>query len=433
MKILVVHNSYQQPGGEDVVFEAEKRLLTGAGHRVSTYARSNHEIDTYNWLQKASLAPRTIWAWDSFKQMRSQIARERPDIVHFHNTFPLVSPSAYLACRETGVPLVQTLHNSRLMCPAATLYRNGSVCEECSVRTVPWPAVLHGCYRDSRLQSAVVATMLAIHRQLRTWQKLVDHYIASTEFFARKFIAAGLPADRISVKPHFVSRNHREVDRTRDYALFVGRLAPEKGVSILLDAWKFTSGIRLKIRGEGALLPRVSERANDPASRVEWVPRPTNDDLIDLFQHARFLVWPSQGHYESFGLVAIEAFACGIPVIASRSGVMAEIVRDGVTGLHFTSGSPNDLAAKIEWAWNHPSEVDRMGQAARVEYEAKYTPERNYEMLMDIYRSAIESRGHAAAAPDVDAVEAAVTGKRCKGALANDAGTFDTTRNPSEV
>ena len=389
MKILLVHNSYQQPGGEDVVFRAEHDLLTSAGHTVSVYARSNHEISGYNFLQKASLAPRAIWAWDTLREMRQIVAAERPDVAHFHNPFPLVSPSAYFACREAGVPVVQTLHNPRLLCPAATLHRNGAVCEDCVTAKTFWPSILHGCYRESRFQTGIVATMLAVHGKLKTWEKLVSCYIVSTEFFAGKFAAAGLPISRIHIKPHFASRNYKKSGSIGDYALFVGRLAPEKGVLTMLTAWEHTRVIPLKIRGDGPLYSHIHARTGDRALPIELIPRLPEDEMIRLFQGARFLVWPSEGLYETFGMVAIEAFACGVPVITSNLGAMAEIVRDRVTGVHFRTGDPQDLAAKVEWAWNHSAEMELMGHVARAEYEAKYTPERNYEMLMSIYESAI--------------------------------------------
>jgi glycosyltransferase involved in cell wall biosynthesis len=250
--------------------------------------------------------------------------------------------------------------------------------------------------------------MLAVHGRLKTWDKLVDRYIASTEFFARKFVAAGIPADRIFIKPHFVARSRQKLSRLRDYALFVGRLSPEKGVQTLLDAWRHAPPIPLKIRGDGPLLPLVKERAGGD-SRIEWIPRLADDALTRLFQQARFLVWPSEGLYETFGLVAIEAFACGVPVIASKTGVMEELVRDGVTGLHFKPGNAINLAAEVEWAWDHPEEMEAMGRAARAEYESKYTPERNYQMLMDIYHSAIEARGGATPAESFEPINLAVS------------------------
>lgn len=389
MKILLVHNSYQQPGGEDVVFRAEHDLLAEAGHRVSVYVRSNHEISGYNPLRKASLAPRTVWAWDTLKEMRQIVAGERPDVVHFHNTFPLISPSAYFACREAGVPVVQTLHNPRLLCPAATLHRNGAVCQDCTLTKTFWPSVLHGCYRQSRIETGVVATMLTVHHKLKTWQKLVNCYIASTDFFAGKFAEAGLPSGKIRVKPHFVPRSYKASGSSGQYALFVGRLAAEKGVPAMLKAWERIPYIPLKIRGEGPLSLDIRARAIERSLPIGLLPRLPQDELIRLFQGARFLVWPSEGLYETFGMVAIEAFACGVPVIASNAGAMAEIVCDHCTGLHFRSGDPQDLAAKVEWAWNHPAEMEAMGRIARAEYEAKFTPERNYEMLLNIYEFAM--------------------------------------------
>ena len=393
MKILLVHNFYQHHGGEDVVFRAEKSLLAGAGHEVTTYTRSNREIDGYNWLQKASLARRTVWASDTLAQVRSLIASARPDVAHFHNTFPLVSPSAYLACRESGVPVVQTLHNPRLLCPAATLYRKDAICEDCSAAS-HWPAILHACYRGSRLETAVVATMLAAHRRLDTWKKLVDRYIVSTDFFARKFITSGLPADKISVKPHFAPRSQLK-PADGEYALFIGRLAPEKGALTLLKAWQSVGHVPLKIRGDGPLFPHLHSAAIEHNLPIEWLPRLSEPDLTHVFQGARFLVWPSEGLYETFGLVAVEAFACGLPVIASNLGAMAEIVRTRVTGLHFNSGDAADLANIVAWAWAHPVEMRSMGLAARAEYELKYTPERNYEMLMNIYSDVARSASRA--------------------------------------
>jgi glycosyltransferase involved in cell wall biosynthesis len=397
MKILLVHNFYQSHGGEDVVFRSEYELLRAAGHEVKAYTRSNSEINDYSLGRQATLAPRTFWAWDSCRELHALIRSDPPDVAHFHNTFPLISAAAYFTCHAAGVPVVQTLHNPRLLCPAATLYRDGQTCEKCSGMGMPWPALRHRCYRDSRLQSGVVAAMLSAHRAIGTWTHQVDRYIVSTEFFARKFALAGLPAKKIRIKPHFVPGNHQPSGQDGNYALFVGRLSSEKGIPTLLKAWRELQSIPLRIRGDGPLLSSVQSAASDARSRIEWVPRASEEDLVRLFQGARMLVWPSEGLYESFGLVAIEAFACGIPVIASNAGAMAEVVRDGVTGLHFKSGDPADLAAKVEWAWNHPAEMQAMGKAGRAEYESRYTPAQNYALLIDIYASAIEARAPARA------------------------------------
>lgn len=392
MRVLLVHNRYQLPGGEDEAFEARRRLLESKGHFVAAYERNNAEIEGYGVWRKLGLAPRTVWNWDSHRELRELIGSERPDVAHFHNTFPLISPSAYAACRKSGVPVVQSLDNPRLLCPAGTFYRDGHLCEDCLGTRLFSPAVLHACYRESRVQSAVIASMLSFHQWKGTWRDAVDLYVVATEFYRRKFIEAGLPSEKVAVNPHFVSPDPGPQLELGRYALFVGRLAPEKGVDTLMKAWSGLRGIPLRVRGEGPLVELVKERASVNGSPIELVPRLSRDDMSTLLKGARFLVWPSEGYYETFGLVAIEAFACGVPVIASRIGAMAEVVADGRTGLCVTSGDPEDLAAKVAWAWNHADEMAAMGRAARAEYEAKYTAERNYRVLMDMYARAALAR-----------------------------------------
>lgn len=388
LRIVVAHNYYQIPGGEDETLRRERELLRSAGHHVKEFIRRNSEIKRTNFFAKARLAARTVWSDDSHDAMLAFLKQEKPDLVHFHNTFPLLSPAVYYACQEAGVPVVQTLHNARLFCPGGNLERNHRVCEDCKGKKVPWPSVVHACYRQSHMQTGVVAAMLSVHWQLKTWEKMITIYIVSTPFYRRKFIEAGFPEDRLMVKPHFVE-DPGVTRRDAGHAAFVGRLALEKGVPTLLQAWKKLGNIPLKIRGEGPLLPDVQELAQKSGGTVEILPRLDRRGLNNLMSGARFLVWPSEGYYETFGYVAVEAFACGLPVIASRVGVAQEIVRDQVTGLHFNAGDPDDLAAKVEWAWAHPKEMDEMGRAARAEYEAKYTPERNYPMLMNIYKRAL--------------------------------------------
>ena len=391
MRVLLVHNQYQQSGGEDTIMEMEGQLLRQADHKVIEYLRSNVEIDSLSLWQKIGLPKRMIWASDTVRELHDLIERHKPDIAHFHNTFLMISPAAYYVCRELGVPVVQSLHNPRLMCPAASLYRRGRVCEDCLGKAIPWPGIVHACYRNSRSQTAAVAAMLASHRMFGTWQRLVDTYIVFTEFYRRKFIEAGLPPERIKVKPHFVDDDPGPINEMLGgYALFIGRLDPAKGVRTLMQAWKLVNSFPLKIRGDGHLLEEVraviSQEEMDSVELVERLPR---NELFDLIKGAKFLVWPSEGYYETFGLVAIEAFACRVPVLASRVGVMAEIVEDGVTGLHFTPGDAEDLAAKVRWAVEHPDEMRVMGSNARRVYEKKYTPEINYRQLMAIYQEAM--------------------------------------------
>jgi glycosyltransferase involved in cell wall biosynthesis len=396
MKLLLVHNHYRQPGGEDEVFLRESELLLSAGHEVLEYTTHNNEIAEDGVFGKAKLAARTLWAWDSVAGLRSLVQREKPCLAHFHNTFPLISPAAYYACQHEGIPVVQSLHNARLMCPAATLYRKGSACHDCVGRSVAWPGVVRACYHNSRLQTAVVAGMLSGHRILGTWQEKVDAYIAFTEFYRQKFIAAGLPREKIFLKPHFLGIDPGMKQIAGDYGLFVGRLAPEKGVPTMLKAWRSLSHVPLRIRGEGPLGSDVEQFARENSS-VSTLPYLSRKECFDLIKGARFLVWPSEGYYESFGLVAIEAFACGTPVIASRTGAMAEIVEDRKTGLHFTAGDADDLAAKVHWAWTHPEEMRELANGARAEYQAKYAAERNYRLLIEIYNRCLNRRMRKAA------------------------------------
>ncbi len=387
MKTLLIHNSYQQPGGEDIVFAREAALLREHGHTVVTYTRSNAEVRDFSPAAKALLPLRMIWARDAVRDLRALIAAEKPDVAHFHNTHFLISPAAYTACRAAGVPVVQTLHNYRLSCPAATFFRDGRVCEDCLGKGIAWPGVVHACYHNSRVLTGAVAATLAFHRLRRTWSQAVDVYIALTEFGRQKFVQAGLPAHKITVKPNFVSPDPGWREPAGDYAMYMGRLSAEKGCRELLQAWRDLAGISLKVVGAGPLRDELVDYAGrqrlTQVEFVDWLPR---EAALDVLGQSRVMVLPSTW-YEGLPMTIIEAFACGVPVIASRTGAMAEIVTDGVTGLHFVPGDPADLAAKVRWAWDHPAEMAEMGRAARREYEQKYTAGRNYPQLLRIYES----------------------------------------------
>jgi glycosyltransferase involved in cell wall biosynthesis len=398
MKVLLVHNRYRQSSGEDEVFSRESELLRSRGHEVLEYTRHNNEIVEDRILSKAKMAMRTLWAWDSVERLRSLLRCEKPDVAHFHNTFPLISPAAYYACQQEGIPVVQSLHNVRLMCPAATLYREGRTCEDCLGKLAPWPGVVHACYHNSRLQTAVAAAMLAGHRVLGTWQEQVDAYIAFSEFSRKKFIDAGLPHRKIFVKPHFLSTDPGMKQKTGDYALFVGRLVPGKGVRTLLKAFTIIQNmIPLHIVGDGPLRAELEEQKHRSClSNVcfhGWLP---GEEALQIISSARFLIFPSEW-FETFGLTIIEAFGAGIPVIASRLSAVMEVLEEGKTGLHFAAGDPNDLASKALWAWTHVEQMEAMGKAARAEYKAKYTAERNYQLLMEIYSRARSARAWKAA------------------------------------
>jgi len=389
VKIVLVHNTYQQPGGEDVIFEQECAMLKNAGHQVVTYSRSNWEADHYPGVRRVLLAKRAIWASDTRREFANLLKREKPGVVHVHNTFVMISPSIYSACSEAGVPVVQTLHNYRLFCPAATFFRDGKVCEECFESL--WRGVEHGCYHESHAATAVVATMLATHRFRQTWQREVSCFVALSQFARNKFIQGGLPEEKIFVKPNFVDPDPGARTEMGDCALFVGRLSPKARLDTLLAAWsRLSVRIPLLVIGGGAGRGELElQAAKAGLSNVLFKGQLPRAETLAALNRARFLVFASEW-YENFPVTLVEAFGCSTPVICSRMGVMEEIVEDGRTGLHFTAADPEDLSRKVEWAWNHPKEMAAMGQAARTEYEAKYTAEKNYPMLMQIYGRAMQ-------------------------------------------
>jgi glycosyltransferase involved in cell wall biosynthesis len=389
MRILMVHNYYQRWGGEDESTEHELRLLKERGHKVWLYSRHNDEIKMLSLFRKGFLFFEPTWSWKSYREMKQVIQEFKPEVIHFQNFFPLVSPSAHYARAESDVPIIQTLRNYRLLCPIGSFFRNGEVCEECLVHSL-WRGIRYGCYHDSRIQTASIALMLKAHRLLNTWQKRVDTFITLTEFSRHKFIKGGLPALKLFIRPNFLDRDPGIGDQLRDYALFVGRLSEEKGLTTLLEAWRGLPEVPLKIIGDGPLRPQLERFARQHTlTQVELVGFVPRDVVLDYLKRASFLVMPSVW-YETFGRTIIEAYATGTPVLASRLGAMAEIVEDGCTGLLFTPGDPVDLAAKVEWAWAHPNQMWKMGWEARREYEAKYTAEKNYDALIEVYRHAIE-------------------------------------------
>jgi len=390
MKLLLCHNHYQQAGGEDEVFAAESALLESFGHQVVRYAVHNDRIaDT----GRARLAVDTLWNRDSHRQIRRLIRRERPDVVHFYNTFPLLSPSVYYAARAESCPVVQSLHNYRLMCPNAIFYREGRICEDCLGKFVPWNGVLHKCYRGDRGASAVVASMLVGHRLLGTWKRTVDIYVAGmTGFVREKFRAGGIPVDRLVLKPNFVFPDPGEGDGDGGYALFAGRLTPEKGVATLLEAWaRLPEGRSLLILGDGRMAPEVEQAASRHPG-IQWLGRKSLDETYALLKRAAFLICPSEW-YEAMPRVIMDSFAVGTPVLASKVGAMADVVHDGLEGLHFRTGDAGHLAERASWLFEHPDERSKMRAAARAEYLDHYTAEKNHEMLMDVYRRALARWG----------------------------------------
>ncbi|MCT7963298.1 glycosyltransferase [Laspinema sp. D1] len=385
MRILQLHNFYKIAGGEDVVVRAEKNLLEAHGNSVALLDVDNDAIASK--FSQALTAVNAIYSPASKQRVLQEINRFEPDIVHVHNFFPLLSPAVYDACREAGVPVVQTLHNFRLFCANSFFYRDGKVCEDCMGKFFPTPAVVHACYRDSRVGSAVLGTMQTVHRIRGTWRDRVNRYIVLTDFARSKFIEGGLPPEKISLKPNFLSPDPGIGLGSGEYALFVGRLSPEKGLDILLKAWeKLGQSIPLKIVGDGPLADRV-KHLSVKLPQVELLGRQPKNRVLDLMKEAKMLMFPS-GWYEGFPMVLVEAYAVGLPVIAGNLGSMSTLVVPGRTGLHFRPGDANDLIAQVEWAIAHPEELKTMRQKARREFESKYTADSNYQQLLKIYELA---------------------------------------------
>lgn len=382
LRVLLVHNAYQQRGGEDSVVEAELALLRSRGHVVETYFRHNDDLAAMPAWQAAG---QMLWSGQTAREIGAQIAASRPDVIHVHNTFPLISPSLYWAADRAGVPVVQTLHNFRLHCPQAMYLREGKVCEDC-LGHIPWRGALRACYRGSRPQSAALASMVTLHRAIGTWQHKVTRYIALNEFCRRKFIEGGLPAERVVVKPNFVDFA-APPDGPREGFLFVGRLSAEKGVDVLAAATTQLAGCAVRVAGTGPEASRF-----EGLGGVSMLGRLGREQVYSEMSSALALVFPSIC-YETFGLVLVEAFAMGTPVIGSRLGVVPDLIEEGVTGLLFEPGNADDLAAKMRWALANREAMAAMGRNARQRYEQCYTAERNYAQLLQIYREAIGERG----------------------------------------
>jgi glycosyltransferase involved in cell wall biosynthesis len=388
MKILLVHNRYQIPGGEDVVFDQERQMLEQAGHEVVTYMRSNYEGESWTGFRRIALVKNIAWSSDTRVQLAHLLQEAKPDIVHVHNTFMMMSSSVFAACKEAGIPVVQTLHNYRMFCPAANYVRDGKVCEECREHGVS-RGVRYGCYRGSRGATASVALAITTQHRRKSYP---DRFIALTEFSRQKFIAGGIAGEKVCVKPNFVAPDPGRGSGTGEYAIYAGRLSDEKGLDTLLSAWKRLPRIPLEIVGDGPLLaPLQTKAAALGLPTVRFHGRLPRNKTLGMIKLARFLVAPSQC-YENFPMGIAEAFACAVPVICSRLGGMQEIVQDARTGVFFTPGDEVDLAEKVHAAWSNPAQTARMAHEARWEYESKYTAEKNYPLLLKIYQEMIASR-----------------------------------------
>jgi glycosyltransferase involved in cell wall biosynthesis len=381
MKILVAHNKYQHPGGEDIVFENETKLLAASGYDVRTLVVSNDTIGSY--ADKVLTTLRTAENHRGVALMSRAIENFRPDIVHIHNFFPLFSPAIYETCRRAGSAVVQTLHNYRPICANGQLLRNGKTCDLCIQGSPIWGAV-HRCYRGSMVGSAAVARMIAVHRKRRTWLEHINQFLVLSQFARNIFVQAGFPADRIYVKPNFINDPGEPEETERKAALFVGRLSHEKGVRLLIEA-SAQYNFPVRIAGDG---PELKALLNVSHSNVCFLGRLSRDAILKEMRHAGVVVVPSLW-YEGFPMVILEAFASETPVVASSLGALSEIVEHGVNGFHVPPGSSDQLGQCIKGLLENPVLARGLGLTARRTYLERYTPEANLAAIKCAYSKAV--------------------------------------------
>lgn len=385
MRVVQVHNFYRSsaPSGEDEVVRAERELLRRNGIEVVEFERHNDTLDDgLSGSLRAALS--NVWSADARRDLASVLRQHRPHLAHFHNTFPQISAAAYSACVAAGVPVVQTLHNFRMFCANGLLNRDGRPCESCITGGV-LPGIVHGCYRDSRLATAGMSLAALVHRTLRTHAHHVDRFIALTEFARTKFIAAGVPAERIGVRGNSLATDPGAGNGAGGYALFVGRLTPEKGVATLIDAWQDYPGLELRIVGDGPLDATLRARAAGRA--IRFVGRQPRGEVAKLMGEAAMVIIPSEC-YEGFPRVFVEALAAGTPVIVSRLGGLAELVREGSDGIAFRAGDSADLRGAVASLATDAPRREHMRGQARQRFTREFSPRRAFDSLLHEYSAA---------------------------------------------
>ncbi len=399
MKILLVHNFYGSaaPSGENTAFLAESNLLRSRGHTILEFTRDSDEIlaNGHAGMMKGAIS--SVWNPFSLRRLRQRIRETNPDVVHVHNTFPLLSPSVYYASREQKIPTVMTMHNYRIGCSAATALRKDQPCMLCLDKKSVLPALWYGCYRESRLATLPVSMMIALHNAKKTWSKNVDAFITLTEFQRQKMALFGVPAGSLFVKPHFLQDPPQPVpwESREEKSLFIGRLYAAKGIHILLQAWKRwgRNAPRLEIIGDGPMreeLGRVVEE-NGMAASVSFTGNVSRQEAMNRLSRAKLLIIPSLC-YEGFPMVVQEAFALGVPIAASNIGSLPYLVSEKTNGILFAPGSANGIHEGVQRLLSDDQKMRALGSGARREFDEKFTADKNHELLMEIYRAAADHR-----------------------------------------
>lgn len=390
MKVLFVHNFYQNFGGEDACALAEKELLESHGEELILYTRDNKELRQYSLFEKFAAPLEAVDSARTREEVAEIVRKQKPDVAYVHNFFPLVSPSLFETLYQLKVPCVQVAHDFRLVCPNALLYTKGAICEECSHGDF-FSAIRNRCYRDSYVASIVAASVIASARRNSVFD-MISAFVCPTEFSKRKLSEAGIPEHRLFVKPHFIETAAIEPNFGGKYVLYLGRLAPEKGVETLVRAMAMNRKIPLKLVGTGPLEKVLRSYIREKRLKnIDLTGFKSGAEKWRLLRGSAFVVVPSEC-YETFGLSALEAYAAGKCVVASRLGALPYIVQDGRTGLLFKAGDTGELSEVIRCLWSQPEEIEEMGRYARGHAEMNYTASKNYEMLRWILSEAISRR-----------------------------------------
>lgn len=397
-KILLCHNYYADPGGESHVFENEVRGLREMGHDVIIYERRNSDLDTMSPAARAATIPAAFWNTKSYNDLIELVEIERPDVAVVQNVFPLMSPAIYPALKRAGIPIVQAIYNYRLVCPNASLYTQGAICEKCVSGSFV-NSVIRQCYRNSYFASAWYAAILGLHRSLGTFSRTIDRFLVPDQFLGDKLIEGGFPAERIRKAPNpFFVADYNTASNAADYLLFIGRLVPQKGIMTLIDAVSASeTKPKLVIVGSGELTHAIEARiARESLSAQVTLHGPAwGESLTNIMAKARAVVVPSEW-YDNLPVIVCQANACGKPVIASRINGIPEYVHDDVNGYLFNPGDAADLASVIDKVVRMPEQrIRALFRTSRTTAEQEFDYSRHYNLLAGIFDELSEGMARA--------------------------------------
>jgi glycosyltransferase involved in cell wall biosynthesis len=390
LKVLIVHNFYQIPGGEDSVVKNEKEMLIENGHDVLLYTRHNNEINKMGIIRKVGVLFESIFSIKTYNEVTNIIKKEKIDIVHVHNTLSLISPSVYYAAFKCNVPVIQTIHNFRFLCPKGTFARDEKICEECIENNL-LSALTHRCYRNSVVGSLIMVFMLKFHRILGTYKK-INGYITLTEFNKEKLSVLIKDKSKIYVKPNFVKKVKDEFVKReiKNYFVFIGRLDKLKGINLLVEAWREIKDTELYIIGDGPEHEAVQNYIKEKKStNIKLLGFLTKENAFKIIENAKAIIVPSQW-YEGFPMTIVESFSLGVPVIAGDIGNLSSIVENEKNGVSFIFNSKEDLIDKVNYL-NSNEELDiKLSINAYDKFARMYTDKINYEILNHIYMDLIK-------------------------------------------